>query len=148
MPAPSPDRVTPAIYEAVGPQGRLLFLRAETLTLHTPEGEQRVRVIVAADYADIEAPVGEFGRDLAIALAIIGLCLTVAAALQVGIGLAPLAKLRKEIAAVRAHHMSRLDSQVPSEVRPLVEEVNQLLTGARGCACRERARRRAISRTA
>ena len=138
LPAPNPDRVTPVIYEAVGPQGRPLFLRAETLTLHTPEGEQRVRVIVAADYADIEVPVGEFGRDLAIALAIIGLCLTVAAALQVGLGLAPLAKLRKDIAAVRAHHVSQLNSQVPSEVRPLVEEVNQLLKAQEDALVRAR----------
>lgn len=139
LPRPKRDPTGPVSYQATGPQERRLFIRAETLSLPSSEGEQTARVLVAADYGEIEGPVAAFGRELAIALTIIGLCLAAAAALQVGVGLAPLGALRKEIVAIRAGRRLRLDPDVPSEVRPLVEEVNELLTAQDDALARARA---------
>jgi signal transduction histidine kinase len=127
LPPPPSGSVLPATYENSGPEGRMLLLRAEALSLALGDGEQRVQAIVAADYSEIEGPVGAFARDIALAMLIVGLTLATAAAVQVGVGLAPLDTIRRDVAAIRAHLASRLHPKVPSEIQPLVDEVNLLL---------------------
>jgi signal transduction histidine kinase len=105
----------------------MLLLRAENLSLVLGDGEQQVLAILAADYSAIEGPVSAFARDIALALLIVGLTLATAAAVQVGVGLAPLDAIRREVAAIRARLASRLHPEVPSEIQPLVDEVNLLL---------------------
>ncbi len=140
LPPPPSDGAAALSWQAPGPQNAPLLLRAETLRLLSPAGERPVRVVLAADATDVEQAVGEYGRDLAIALAVIGLCLTAAAAFQVGIGLAPLARLREALAQIRARKKFRLDPGVPREVRPLVEEMNELLAAQEEALSRARAR--------
>jgi signal transduction histidine kinase len=126
-------------YEAAGPRGSRLLLRAETLTFPGPGGDRRVRVIAASDRAEIDAAVASYGRDLAVALAIAGFSLALGAALQVRLGLSPLASLREGLAEVRAGRRRRLNADVPSEVRPLVEEVNELLAAQDAALSKARA---------
>jgi signal transduction histidine kinase len=140
LPDPPIQSQLPVSYEGKGPEGRPLTLRAETLRLQGTQGERTVRVIVAADGAEVRDAVAAFGRDLAVALTVIGVCLTLGAALQVGVGLAPLTSLRKGLAEIRARQRVRLDPAVPSEVRPLVEEVNELLAAQDEALARARAR--------
>ena len=123
-PPPSDEKVH---YEAQGPEGRRLFIRHETLRIPAGDGERTVDVKVAADYAEISGPLASFRRDMTAALSIIGLCLIGAATLQVSVGLAPLATVRRAITEIRAGLQARLNPSVPREVRPLVEEINQLL---------------------
>jgi signal transduction histidine kinase len=46
---------------------------------------------------------------------------------QVRIGLAPIARLRSRLAAVRQGQSSRVEGRYPSEVQPLVDDLNALL---------------------
>lgn len=122
---PRPSEGT-TYYEAQGPEGRRLFIRQETLRIPTGTAERAVDVKVAADYAEASGPLASFRRDMTLALCIIEFCLIAAAALQVSVGLAPLAGVRRAISEIRAGLQTRLDPAVPREVRPLVEEINEL----------------------
>jgi signal transduction histidine kinase len=83
-----------------------------------------------------------FAKDLARALGILGLVLTLATSVvQVLLGLRPLSVLRRGIADIRLGRSRRLPEMVPAEVGPLVEEVNALLETQEGEI--ERARGRA-----
>lgn len=139
LPVPDADTSDPVTFEAEGPGGERLILRSERLTLATPNGERPLRITIASDMADVEAAVASFGRDLLIALVMLGLILTAAALVQIAIGLSPLRRLRSEVEAVRSGHESRLGADVPTEVKPLVEEVNELIIAQEEALARARA---------
>jgi hypothetical protein len=86
-----------------------------------------VRVAVAADLARVSTAAAAFAKDIAVALGILGLVLTLATSVQVLLGLRPLSVSRRGIADVRAGRSRRLPEMVPAEVGPLVEEVNARL---------------------
>jgi signal transduction histidine kinase len=139
IPAPEVDEPDPVVFEAHGPGDERVLVRSERLTLATGSGERRLRVTMATSEAEVEEAVAEFGRDLAVALGMLGLVLIAAALVQIGIGLEPLRGLRAEVEAVRAGRKARLAADVPTEVRPLVEEVNELLSGQEAALARARA---------
>ena len=56
------------------------------------------------------------------------------------LGLRPLEELRSAVARVRTGESSRIDDTGPSEVRPLVTEINTLLLGERAAVERAKAR--------
>jgi signal transduction histidine kinase len=84
-------------------------------------------VAVAADLKRVSAAAMGFAKDLAIALTFLGLILAAATLIQIRLGLRPLDALRRGISDIRAGRLQHLPAEVPSEVRPLVEEVNALL---------------------
>ena len=86
-----------------------------------------LRVVVGADLSRIAAATRAFSWDLAGALAILAVVLTIGTTTQIALGLRPLAALRRAIAEIRAGARVRLPNAVPAEVRPLTEEVNALL---------------------
>lgn len=90
-------------------------------------GDGSVRLVAAADLTGVVAARDAFGRDLVVALGLLAVVLTLAGWVTIGLGLRPLAALGRGVAAVRSGEATRLDADVPSEVRPLVDEVNALL---------------------
>jgi len=60
-------------------------------------------------------------------MALMGVGVLAAALWQVGLGLAPLHQLRARLAEVRSGREPRVAGQYPSEVQPLVEDMNALL---------------------
>jgi len=71
----------------------------------------------------------------------LGFGLLVLAALQAFYGLWPLRRIRSEVIAIRTGRQQRISEDFPSEVHPLVHEINELL--AHGEAQAEEARRHA-----
>jgi signal transduction histidine kinase len=63
------------------------------------------------------------------------------AALQTVYGLWPLRRVRREVALIRSGRMTRIGNDFPAEIRPLTEEINQLLAHSEDQA--EEARRHA-----
>ncbi|MGV3490665.1 MAG: sensor histidine kinase [Devosia sp.] len=110
-----------------GPGEQRLSAAVREVTFTTPAGDRRFRIALAENRAVLDESIRLFGSDLALALAVLGLVLILAAWLQVGLGLSPLQKLRAGIGAVRRGEAQRLSSEHPSEVLPLVGEVNELL---------------------
>jgi signal transduction histidine kinase len=103
-------------------------LAAERSVFLTVSGSKTpVRVVVATSLASVSKAASSFTRDLIVALAILGLVLTAATVLQVSLGLRPLGSLKRGVADIRAGRAGRFETEVPSEVRPLVEELNALI---------------------
>jgi signal transduction histidine kinase len=126
----APDEPAPGqIHHHVigGPSDSRILVAERMISL--TEGGRRVpvRVAVAVDLARVRAAASNFSRDLAAALAVLGLVLALATSVQVSLGLRPLKKLRQGIADVRAGRIHHLPAAAPSEVQPLVEELNSLL---------------------
>lgn len=88
---------------------------------------QPLRLIVAADERGMTSPVREFVGLLVIALGVLAAGVIAAVLLQVSVGLAPLKRLRAQLAEVRDGRSRRLEGVFPNEVRPLVDELNAVL---------------------
>jgi len=114
-------------HEVAGPANSHVLIAERRIWLTAADRRVPVRVVVAADLARVSRTTTAFSRDLATALALLGLALAIATSIQVGLGLRPLDALRRGIAEIRSGHSRHLPAQVPTEVKPLVEEVNALL---------------------
>ncbi len=122
------DRLQPGEthqHEAEGPGGQRVLVAERAITLSA--NGMIVRLAVAEDLARVSAATFAFAKDLAIALVLLGFVQALATWIQVGIGLRPLATLRRGVADIRAGRTRHLRSSVPTEVHPLVEEVNALV---------------------
>ena len=122
--------------ETAGPRGEPLVWWARTV--QPPGAEAPLRVAVGADVSRLDALTRSFARALAASLAVLGAVLMAAAALQVRLGLAPLARLGEALGALRADRSQRVPGRWPAEVQPLVADLNAVLDA--NAAILERAR--------
>ena len=102
-------------------------LRVLDREVRLPGATTEWRFQVAASRANLNDQIAVLRRTLVRSFAILGLGLLILAALQATYGLWPLRSLRRAVAAVSAGKSSRIDAHLPNEVRPLVEELNELL---------------------
>lgn len=130
-----------AVYHQPGPEGRQLILMTRQLEVASDAGPIRYRVTVGQDHGPIQAATQRFAIDLTQVLLVLGTLVVLAAWLQIKLGLSPIKGLRTAIEGVRRGDLARLDANVPTELQPLVQEVNGLLEGRE--AMMERARARA-----
>ena len=114
-------------HEILGPAHARLLVAERSVFLTVGGRRMPVRVAVAADLGRVSQAAIAFGRDMVVALGLLGLVLAVATSIQVGLGLRPLDALRRGVADIRSGRRQRLPVAVPVEVKPLVEEVNALL---------------------
>ncbi|MCP3731028.1 sensor histidine kinase [Sphingomonas sp. MG17] len=105
-------------------------------------GSAPLLVQVARDAKGLYIARAEFGRELALSLALLWLVLSLAAWVQVNAGLRPLRRLRTEVLGLKRKSDARLADEYPSEVDPLIESINAL------AAAREADVRRARQRAA
>ncbi|HEX2840547.1 HAMP domain-containing sensor histidine kinase [Hyphomicrobium sp.] len=110
-----------------GPGNTELYLLQRRIELPARMGGGTARIAVACDTAEIANAVREFAIDLTPLLAVIGALLLAAAWIQVTIGLRPLKEVRTKLAAIRSGKISRLGSDFPDEIRPLVQEIDGLI---------------------
>jgi signal transduction histidine kinase len=90
-------------------------------------GPRPATILVGAPQAALYGPLRDVLASLTLALAAIGLCLAAGAVAQVRLGLAPLGRLRDDLAAVRGGTIARVPVDQPDEVGPLVAELNAVL---------------------
>jgi signal transduction histidine kinase len=107
--------------------------------LPTPQDERFV-LVAAMDRAEVDSINKKFSGDIVPALGVFAVLLIAAAWVQVSVGLAPLEKLRTGLEAVRLGEAHRLDTDVPSELQPLVTETNRLLDAQETALIKARAR--------
>jgi len=69
---------------------------------------------------------------------VLGLGLVVATLFQVRFGLAPLRAIRHDLAAIRSGDAERLEGELPTEIRPLQQELNALIQSNREIVDRAR----------
>lgn len=110
-----------------GPNDQALSSLARTIGFRVGDETRSFLVVVGEDRAELSESVYQFGTDLTVALGIVAILLIGAAALQVQLGLRPLGAIRAGVEKVRGGEARELDDDYPTEVRPLVLEVNDLL---------------------
>ena len=123
-----------------GPSGDTILALSQKLNIEGSKGALDVIVTAAADKADMDAALASFSHSLVAMLSLTAILLLSALGLQVFFGLRPLEELRDAVARVRTGEASKIDDTGPSEVRPLVSEINTLLLGERAAAERAKAR--------
>lgn len=128
------------LHELPGPGGSQLLVAERSVVLSGGGAKSSARIAVATDLGRVTAATTAFGKDLAVALGVLGLVLAIATSIQVGLGLRPLDSLRRGVADIRAGRRRDLPASVPAEVQPLVEEVNALLEAQAGEIERSRGR--------
>ena len=129
VPAPSAIEGEVRLYRTQAPDGAALGMVGRTVSLDDARGQPGPtwQLLVAADEQLMAAPVQSFKNSLWLALGLLGLGLGTAAVVQVAVGLSPLRRLRLALAAVRAGRTQALAGEFPTEVKPLVDELNTVL---------------------
>ncbi len=110
-----------------------------TVLLKTGGRDQPVQLVLAMDQKDLDLAKASFDADVAILVAMLALFLLAAAAVQILVGLRPMGMLRQRLGAMAARKSDTLDGRFPSEVQPLVEELNSLLEERAAMVVRARA---------
>jgi signal transduction histidine kinase len=123
-------------FEVAGPNGERLRVVARAFVL--PGAHGPFVYAVGAATAAMEADVREFTTILVWALVLLGTGLVTGVWLQVRYGLRPLRQIETELAAIRSGLLSKLDTDVPREIRPLAQEVNALLVHSADVLARAR----------
>jgi two-component system, OmpR family, sensor kinase len=108
---------------------RVNGVRLRVYTLQTPEHT----IQIAQDLDAREARARALALNAVMPVLLLAPLLMLAVGAVIGGSLAPLARMRKQVATRAAHDLSPLSaSGVPEEVRPLVQELNELFARVRG----------------
>ncbi len=102
-------------------------LRIVERDLTLPGSPVRWRFKVAGSRDTLDAQIGALRQILGISFLLLALGLIVMAGLQTVYGLRPLRRVREEIARMRSGAVRRIESPMPVEVMPMVDELNALV---------------------
>jgi signal transduction histidine kinase len=139
-PPADPQRcLQPCRYESGEFPGEALRVIARSVRL--PGAREAFIFQVAQSSRDLQRQQARTRSILFWSLSVLGLGLIAMAGLQSTYGLAPLRRVSDAIAAIRSGRAKRVDAEFPSEIEPLVAEINELL--AESEAQSEAARRHA-----
>jgi signal transduction histidine kinase len=86
-----------------------------------------LRIQIGAEVSVIDRLLPTFTTPLAVSLALLAAALVAAAVLQVSFGLRPMSRLRRALQAISAGKVVKLPTNFPSEVQPLVDDLNNLI---------------------
>ncbi len=108
-----------------GPNGeRLRIVRARVML---PNAKMPFSIWVAGDYAEVTRQIGNYAWTLSIALGLLAAGMVLAIFLQVQFALSPMRRVRVALSDIRQGKADRLEGAFPSEVEPLISELNALL---------------------
>jgi signal transduction histidine kinase len=102
-------------------------LRIAERTVILPGSETRWTFAVASATEQMDGQIQQVRSILIWSFAVLGLGLIVMALLQIRYGLSPLRRVRAAIQKLRTTGDNRITEPLPTEVQPLVDEVNALL---------------------
>ena len=111
-----------------GPDGRRLRIVERVIDV----GDLGIYLVqVAGSGEEMEEQIARFRFALIVAFAALAIALAIGAAFQVRFGLRPLRQLQRELASIRGGERERIMDAYPSEVAPLAEELNLLISANR-----------------
>ncbi|NGM20739.1 HAMP domain-containing histidine kinase [Roseomonas stagni] len=125
LPAMPEGREGVSVRRAAGPRGEPLLIASRDVVL--PEAASPLHLAVALSRAATLAELGRLRQGLAIGFVLLGVGLVAGVVLQVVVGLAPLRRIRRALAEVRAGEREALAMPAPAEIAPLVTEVDALI---------------------
>ncbi len=109
----------------VGPDGEPLRLRVRAVRL--PNRDDAVIITVAEDRRKADRQVRNFALTSALLLGVVAAVLAAGIIFQVRVGLAPVFRMRRDVAKIRDGQAERIEGDYPSELYPLAGELNALL---------------------
>jgi signal transduction histidine kinase len=135
--------IKPHLYDSdeFSAPGHKETLRIAERDVILPGSSVRWRFQVAESHDSIDKQIHDLRSILIWSFSALGVGLLVLAALQTFYGLWPLRRVRREVIAIRSGEKKRVGRDFPTEIRPLTEEINQLLEHSEDQA--EEARRHA-----
>jgi signal transduction histidine kinase len=132
---PGKDNYT-QIQKVVGPGGE--NLRALVLDVKLKGSSKVFTFAIAGSVNSIRRDVEGFTSKLGITLIILGTGLLIVVLLQIRFGLKPLRLLKDSLSNIRTGRENRLPEKFPSEIQPIVHELNALLDHSEGLLDRAR----------
>jgi len=121
-------------HRIMGPTGPLLLVERAV-----PSLAGHLIYIVGTDERHLERAVGEFDRVLTVSLVGLGGVLVASVLGFVTFGLTPFSVLARAMRRVRSGEATSVEGRYPSEVQPLVNELNSMITGQQESLQRARA---------
>jgi signal transduction histidine kinase len=85
-------------------------------------------ILVAGDAVGLEDDIANFRATLFLTLSILGVGLVLASIFQVSIGLRPLDRLRDDLKKIHEGQAEKLEGHYPAEIKPLISDLNTLMT--------------------
>ena len=113
------------VQDMSGPNGQKL--RAHVLHVSYAQNPGSLTFIATAPQMQIMDDVRDFGSHVLLSFLVLAIGLSVAVVVQVRIALKPLRAIRSEISEIKSGGKDRLSQDFPSDVQPLVDELNFLL---------------------
>ncbi|HEV7318547.1 MAG TPA: ATP-binding protein [Ensifer sp.] len=113
--------------EVEGPDGTPILVHEQSLTLGDGKDARRFSVAAGFSRSELDDALSAFHGQIRLMLLATAAVLAGAAVLQGALGLSPLARLKERAARVRSGEERDFGSAGPSEVQPLVSEINLLL---------------------
>ena len=127
LPAPPVSQARRQQVALAGPDGQTLAALVRQVDFATAGGQRAYLVTIAEDRSILDETISDFGADMALALSTLAVATLAAAWLVVQTGLRPLDAVRRGVEAIKRGIADKLIGRYPSEVMPLVGEVNELL---------------------
>jgi signal transduction histidine kinase len=112
-------------FDLTGPAGQKLKATARRLSFDGVVGP--AVVAVAGERTELDREIARFNRIVSLILGAIAAGLVVSTALVLKIGLRPLGLIGRRLGEIRSGRRERLEDAYPSEVQPLVDELNALI---------------------
>jgi signal transduction histidine kinase len=112
--------------DAPGPDGRQTRIGVQAVTF--PERPNPILLYAGFDRTAADASVNSFALRLSVALAVLALGLIGGVFVVIRYGLRPLHAIQHSLGDVRAGRRDNLDGEYPTELTPLVTEINTLIT--------------------
>ena len=118
--------VKPHLYDS-NEFGRTEPLRIAERDVQLPGSDVWWRYQVAQSRETLDKQIHHYRLILFWSFLALGVGLLVLATLQTFYGLWPLRRVRQEVASIRSGEKTRISQDFPTEIRPMTEEINQLL---------------------
>lgn len=113
--------------EGAGPDDQATLVLVLDSTLGEGKGARSFRIYTAFPKAELVKALTGFHNELFRMLTVTAALLIFAAVVQAIVGLSPLDRLREKVTEIRLGDLTRMREDGPSEVRPLVREIDLLL---------------------
>jgi signal transduction histidine kinase len=135
-----PASVQALSFHGLGPDAVPTLVHQRSVILTNKKIDRPITISVAINTSELEALKTGFGYDLVPAIIVLGALLLGGLWWQVTSGLAPFASVSEGVKSIRDGQSTRLSDDVPTEIKPLVTEVNLWLGAQENLILRARDR--------
>jgi signal transduction histidine kinase len=126
--------------ETAGPDGQAMLVLSQDSFLGDGQDARSFCIYTAFPKAELESALEGFHSELLRMLLVTAALLILAATVQASVGLSPLNRLKQKVMEIRRGDLTRMADEGPSEVQPLVREIDLLLQEREDAIGRARSR--------